>query len=99
MEFSGTPKKYLRFAIISSVVFNFYLYLGLAAVLFWHNGATWLFSWKPLLVTVVFTIVFARVNYRWMMRLDAQYGTGRGWTLESRRLKLPERAIRRPDKN
>ena len=48
-----------------------------------------------MLVTVVFTALCAYLSYRWMMRLDARYGTGRGWTLESRRLKLPERALRR----
>jgi hypothetical protein len=95
MEFSGNPKKYLRFAIITSLVINLYLYFGLAAVLYWHNGATWLFSLKPILITVVFTAFFVRTSYRWMMRLDAQYGTGKGWVLESRSLKLPERRIRK----
>ena len=95
MEFSGTPKKYQRFAIISSLVINLYLYFGLAAVLYWYNGATWLFSLKPILITLLFIAFFARTSYRWMMRLDAQYGTGRGWELESRMLKLPERRVRR----
>lgn len=95
MEFSGSPAKYRRFAIISSITLNGYLYVGLAALQYWANGSTWLFGWKPVLVTVVFTALFAYLSYRWMMRLDARYGTGRGWTLESRRLKLPERALRR----
>ena len=95
MEFSGTPKKYLRFAIISSLVINLYLYFGLAAVVYWHNGATWLFTLKPILITVAIIAFFARTSYRWMMRLDAQYGTGKGWVLESRSLKLPERRIRK----
>lgn len=95
MEFSGNPRKYLRFAIVSSIVLNLYLFLGLAGLQYWAHGDTWLFGWKPVLVTVVFTIAFARLSYRWIMRLDAQFGSGRGWTLESRRLKLPERALRR----
>ena len=95
MKFSGNPKKYLRFAVISSVVLNLYLYFGLAGVLYWHNGATWMFAWKPILITVLFIVFFARISYRWIMRLDAQFGTGKGWTLESRMLKLPERAIRK----
>lgn len=94
MEFSGSPKKYLRFAIVSSLVINLYLYFGLAAVVYLHNGDTWLFSLKPILATVVFMALYARLAYRWMMRLDAQYGTGKGWVLESRSLKLPERRIR-----
>ncbi len=96
MEFSGTPRKYLLFSIIASIIFNLYLYLGLAAVQYWAKGDPWLFSWTPILVTAVMIVAFARLSYRWMMRLDAQYGTGKGWSLESRRLKLPERAIRRP---
>lgn len=95
MEFSGTPKKYLRFAIISSVVLNAYLYFGLAAVLYWHSGATWLFTLKPIVITVVVSVWFMWLSYRWIMRLDAQYGTGKGWVLESRSLKLPERRIRK----
>ena len=95
MEFSGNPKKYLRFAIISSLAINLYLYFGLAAVLYLHNGATWVFSLKPVVVLVLFIVLYARTAYRWMMRLDAQYGTGKGWVLESRMLKLPERRIRK----
>ena len=91
MEFSGTAQKYRRFAIISSLVINLYLYFGLAAVVYLHEGTTWVFSLKPTLVAVVFAALYARIAYRWMMRLDAQYGSGRGWVLKSRRLKLPER--------
>lgn len=93
MEFSGNPKKYLRLAIISSIAISLYLYFGLAAVIYLHDGATWLFSPRPILITVVFAALYARTTYRWMMRLDAQYGTGKGWVLESRSLKLPERRI------
>jgi len=95
MEFSGNPKKYLRFAIASALVINLYLYFGLALVLYLYDGATWLFTLKPIVVLVVFTALYARTSYRWMMRLDAQYGTGKGWELESRMLKLPERRIRK----
>ena len=49
---------------------------------------------EPVLTAVVFTSIFARAAYRWMMRLDAQYGSGKGWTLESQMVKLPERAPR-----
>ncbi len=95
MEFSGNPAKYRRIAIVSSVVLNLYLYLGMAGLQYWARGSTWLLGWKPVLGAVLFTALFARLSYRWMLRLDARFGTGRGWTLESRRLKLPERALRR----
>lgn len=35
---------------------------------------------------------FLTVSHRWIMRLDAQFGSGKGWTLESQMVKLPERA-------
>lgn len=90
MGFSGKPSTYLRIAIIGSVLLNTYLYFGLAALGYLRNGETWVFGWKPALITVLFTAWFARTAYRWIMRLDAQYGSGKGWALESRKLKLPE---------
>ncbi len=94
-EFEGTPRAYLRIAIIFSVVLNLYLYLGMVVLVYWVNGESWILGWKPVLVGLLFASFFARVGYRWMMRLDAQFGSGRGWTLQSQRVKLPERATRR----
>ncbi len=90
MEFNGNPRLYLRIAVIGSIVLNAYLYFGLAAITWMRHGDTWVFGWKPTLITVLFTVWFARTAYRWIMRLDAQYGSGKGWALESRPLKLPE---------
>ncbi len=95
MEFSGTPKKYLQISVFGSIALNLYLYLGLAGVLYWYSGVTWMFGWKPILITVIVTVLFARSSYRWMMRLDAQYGTGRGGQMISRPTKLPERVTKR----
>ncbi|MGI9292721.1 MAG: hypothetical protein ACR2PS_01955 [Pseudomonadales bacterium] len=90
MEFSGNPKSYLRIAITGSILFNLYLYLGLAGILYFLHGQTWPFGWKPILITVLFTAFFARAAFRWIMRLDAQYGTGKGWRMVSQTVKLPE---------
>lgn len=91
-EFDGTPKTYARIATIVSVVLNLYLYLGMVALVYLVNGQSWILGWKSILTAVLFTAFFARAAYRWMMRLDAQFGSGKGWTLESQMVKLPERA-------
>tara|TARA_R110001592_G_scaffold357416_1_gene660628 strand:+ start:211364 stop:211666 length:303 start_codon:yes stop_codon:yes gene_type:complete len=94
VEFSGSPKKYLRIAVGGSIVLNLYLYLGLTGVLFYCHQQTWMLGWKPVLVTILFTAAFARLAYRWIMRLDAQFGSGKGWSLESQMVKLPEPVTR-----
>ena len=95
MEFSGTPKKYLRIAVGGSIVLNLYLYLGLTAILYYGHDQTWMLGWKPILVAILFTAIFARIAFRWIMRLDAQFGSGKGWSLESRMVKLPEPVTRK----
>ena len=90
MEFSGRPSIYLRTAIIGSIVINLYLYLALSAILYFVHDQTWMFGPKPIIVTVLFTAFFARLYYRWTMRLDAQFGTGKGWKLVECTVKLPE---------
>lgn len=90
MEFTGTPKIYLRIAVIGSIVFNLYLYTALAGILYYCHDQTWMFGWKPILITVLFTAFYARTAYRWIMRLDAQYGSGKGWQMVSQTVKLPE---------
>ena len=95
MEFSGTPKKYLRIAVGGSIALNLYLYLGLTGILYYGHDQTWMLEWKPILVAVLFTAVFARVAFRWIMRLDAQFGAGKGWSLESQMVKLPEPVTRK----
>lgn len=95
LSFNGSPAKYLRIAVLGSILLNAFLYFGLAAVEYFFQQETWLFSWKPALVAVLFTAIFARVAYRWMMRLDAQFGTGKGWKMVPQSVKLPEQVIRK----
>ncbi len=91
LEFSGNPRLYFRIALAGAIALNSYLYLGMIALVYGLNGQTWILGWKPALIAVLFTAFFARTGYRWIMRLDAQYGSGRSWKLESERVKLPER--------
>jgi hypothetical protein len=97
MPFSGTPRLYLRTSIAMSVGIHLWLYLGM---LFFHGylgGAEWVFGWKPAAAALVACVLFARFAYQWIMRLDAQYGSGSGWALPRRVVKLPEpRPRRRP---
>ena len=60
------------------------------AIKYFLHGETWVFGWKPIAIAVVFALLFSRMAFRWIMRLDAQYGSGSSWTLESVQVKLPE---------
>ncbi len=92
--FPWGPRDYRRFANWLSVGIHLYLYLGMIVLLYLVNGQTWILGWKPAAITLVSGVLLARLWYRWMMQLDARYGSGRGWELWSRRVKLPERAER-----
>lgn len=88
--FSGTPQRYLKIAILMSLGIHLYLYLGMLFLHGYLGGAAWMFGWKPAALAATSALVFARYAYRWIMRLDAQYGSGSGWSLPSRTVKLPE---------
>jgi len=90
IEFPGNPALYLRIAVVTSIVWAIWIYGGTAMILWLWSGKTGLLGWKPLLGTVLFTAWYARFAYRWMMRADAQWGSGSGWILVERKVKLPE---------
>ncbi len=96
LEFSGNPKRYRKIAFGGAIALNLYLYLGMVGLLYGLNGQDWILGWKPMLIAVVFTAIVARTAYRWIMRLDAQFGSGGGWKLESQMVKMPERRERKP---
>lgn len=73
---------------------NLYLYLGMVGLLYGVHDQEWILGWKPVLVMVLFTALLIRISYPWIMNLDARYGTGSGWKLESQSIKLPERRAR-----
>jgi hypothetical protein len=93
-EFTGTPAAYLKICVALSVGLNLFIYLGMVGLLYGLNDQEWILGWKPAVIALVFAAWFARAAYRWIMRLDAQYGSGRGWTLDSQMVKLPDRATR-----
>lgn len=93
--FPGTPKIYKRIAIWGSYGFHAYLFVGYWAIKTFIAGETWPTSWVPAVVAVVSATLFAYYAYRWIMRLDAQYGRGSGWVLISTRVKLPWERPRR----
>lgn len=87
--FSGSPAKYRRFAVWGSVAFHAYLLVGYWAIKRYLVGEPWPTNWWPVLGGVASAALFARFAYRWIMRLDAQYGLGSGWVLQSTTIKLP----------
>lgn len=88
------PRDYRRYATWLSVAIHLYLYLGMIVLLYLVNGQAWILGWKPAVITLLSGVLLARLWYRWIMQLDARYGSGKGWELWSRRVKLPERAGR-----
>lgn len=97
-EFPWNPKRYARLAVLLSVGIHTYLYLGMIGIVYLLNHQDWILGWKPLAAAAVSAVVFGRLAYSWIMRLDAQYGSGSGWRLVSRSVKLPEMAIRERSK-
>lgn len=90
-EFSGNPRRYLRIATWLTVGMVGWLYAVFAGVQYLVYGQAWPLGWKTVVATVVFAAWFARFFYHSMMRLDAQFGSGRAWQLVERTVKLPER--------
>ena len=93
--FAGNPELYRKIAALLTLYINGTLFLAFAGMRYFLHDDTWALGWKPILVTVLFAVWFGRVAYRWMMRLDAQYGSGGGWSLTSVLVKLPELKTRR----
>lgn len=89
-EFPGNPRLYRRIACWTTIAMFVWLYGGFALIQYWWNGWTWLLGWKPLVFGLLFALWYGRFAYRWMMRLDGQYGRGSGWELRERTVKLPE---------
>ena len=89
-EFPGNPGVYRQIAIWSAIGMFLWLYGGTALVQHLWLGETWLLSWKPAVIGLAFTLWYSRMSYRWMMRLDAQFGKGSGWELHEKSVKLPE---------
>ena len=87
--FSGNPKLYRRIAVWGSLGVHAYLFFGYWAIKVFLAGEEWPTGWFAPVATLVSTLWFARFSYRWMMRLDAQYGRGSGWQLDSVSVKLP----------
>ena len=92
--FPGKPRTYLRLAVLGSIAIHAYLFIGYWVIKVFVAGETWPVSWVPVAATIASAAVMARVAYRWIMRIDAQFGRGSGWSLESTTLKLPREQAR-----
>lgn len=89
VPFNGTPARYRRIAVWGSIGIHLYLFVGYWAIKTFLAGEQWPADWVPPVVAVASCAWFARLAYRWMMRLDAQYGRGGGWDLVPTKVKLP----------
>ena len=94
IEFSGSPAKYKKITLVGSLVLNAYLYLGMVGLVYGLNGNDWILGWQPILFTLVWAFLFSKIAFGWIMKLDAQVGSGKGWSLDSAPIKLPERRVR-----
>jgi len=90
IEFMGNPRLYFRIAVFSAVIWWIWIYGGTALIQYLWIGKSPLLDWKPALGGVLFTAWYVRYAYRWMMRGDAQWGSGSGWDLQEVKVKLPE---------
>lgn len=94
--FPGTPAIYRRIAIFGSIGIHAFLFAGYWVIQTSLAGECWPTNWWPPVLTIGSALLFARFAYRWIMRLDAQYGRGSGWELKQSLVKLPfERQRRR----
>jgi len=91
--FPGNPKLYLRIAVLSTIALVVWLYGGTVLIQYLWSGKTSLLGWKIMLAVAVFALWYGRFAYRWMMRLDGQYGSGSGWTFSEVMVKLPEMRV------
>jgi len=93
--FPGNPKLYLRIAVLSTIALVVWLYGGTVLIQYLWSGKTTLLGWKVMLAVIVFALWYGRFAYRWMMRLDGQYGSGSGWIGNEVTVKLPEMRLSR----
>ncbi len=98
LPFPGTPRTYLKIAIWGSLGIHAYLFFGYWGIKYFLAGETWPNGWFVPVATLISALFFIRFSYRWIMRLDAQYGRGSGWRLESTQVKLPWERLRKRKK-
>lgn len=89
-KFSGNPRAYRKASLLISLYIGLSVYTAFSLIKFFLHDETWVFGWKPILITILFIIFFYRFSFRWTMRLDAQYGSGSSWNLVTTTVKLPE---------
>jgi hypothetical protein len=95
------PAKYLKICVLGSIGIHAYLFFGFWAIkVVPGSHEPWPNDWLvPMLTVSRQPIWFAWYSYRWVMRLDAQYGRGSGWIQEPVTVKLPWEKSRPKNKN
>lgn len=89
IAFSGNPRLYRRQAILLSFIVHVWIYVFFVATKYIGQDENWLGVWQLPAFLLISAVVTAWMHYRWVMRLDAQYGKGSGWELKEVTVKLP----------
>jgi len=89
ISFSGNRKSYRRVAVLTAGALHVWIYLAFVAVKFLAQDENWLDVWQLPAGLAVSALIVGSLHYRWMMRLDAQYGTGSAWEMRELTVKLP----------
>lgn len=89
IPFSGNPKVYRRHAFILSGAVHLWLYLFFVVTKFLAQDENWLTVWQLPAGLAASAVLVGWLHFRWVMRLDAQYGRGSGWEMKEVTVKLP----------
>lgn len=88
--FSGTTRRYTRYALILAFITHAYLYVGMVLVEYVWHGRTWIFGVRPIVTLCSMMVLFALFCRSQWLKLDARHGLGRRWQLRASEVKLPE---------
>jgi hypothetical protein len=89
MTFPGNPRLYKRQAILLSCAAHGWIYLFFTITKYVGNGENWFGRWQLILGLVLSACITVHLHYKWVMRIDAQYGKGSAWELKEVTVKLP----------
>lgn len=88
--FNGNPGLYKKLSLLITSLLAVWIYVGFMAIKYFVVGENWFGVWQIPVAVVVFWLFFKGYFFKSIMRLDAQYGRGGGWTLRETTVKLPE---------
>jgi len=94
-EFNGSPALYKKVTMLITTILVAWIYLGFMAIKYFLVGENWFSVWQIPVALIAFWLFFKGYYFKSIMRLDAQYGRGGGWTLREVTVKLPEMKVKK----